>query len=158
MHSGELKGSFHDAIWPIFRVAQVFALMPVDGINAKDISSINFRWKSAKTLYSLAFLFCGTIECLLCLRVAIKGGLSLGLSNAFSFYVISMMGAFFIFKLATKWHNLMKLWYESEKVFLKYPYMIRGISLKRRIRFWAALVGFLSLRELLFPRIVNRKC
>lgn len=145
MHSGELKGSFHDAVGPILKVAQVFAMMPVDGTTAKDISNIKFHWKSLKTIYSLLFLFCGTIECLLCFRLLIKTGMSLEMSNSLFFFFISMMGAFFLFKMAMNWENLMKLWYENEKVFLKFPYKISGTTLKRRIRLWAALIGTLSL-------------
>lgn len=148
MHSAELEGSFHDAIGPILMVAQVFGLMPADGVNAKDISNINFRWKSLKTIYSLTFLICGAVECLLCFRLMFKGGVTLGYSSSLSFYFISMMGAFFIFKLATKWKKIMKLWFESEKVFLKFPYAICGMTLKQRIRLWGALIGFLSLCKL----------
>jgi Trehalose receptor len=145
MHCGELKGSFHDAIGPILKIVQIIGIMPVDGVNGKDISNINFKWKSLKTVQSLLFLICGVIESVLCLRLVTKSGMTLGLSSAISFYVTSMVGAIFIFKLAVKWKEIMKFWYEREKVFLKFPYTVCGISLKRRIRLWAALIGFLSL-------------
>lgn len=149
MHSLELKGSFHEAIGPVLRVAQVFGLMPIDGVMSRDISNLNYKWKSLKTAYSLTFLILGTVECLLCARLIFKKGLSLALSSELSFYLISLVGAFFMLKLAMKWQRLMKLWFDSEKVFLKTPYTNSGFSLKQRIRLWAAIIGFLSLCKLL---------
>lgn len=145
MHSNDLKGSFHDAIGPVLQVAQVFGLMPVDGVASKNISNTKFRWKSLKTIYSLLFLSCGTIELLLCLSLMFENGMSLEMSRTLFFMFISMISAFFFFKTAMNWENLMKLWFENEKVFLKFPYTIRGSSLKRRIRLWAVLVGILTL-------------
>jgi gustatory receptor len=145
MHSGELKGSFHEAIGPVLRVAQVFGLFSVDGVMSKDVSNIEFKWRSFKTIYSMLFLVLGTTECLLCCRLILNKGLTLSLSSELSFYLISMIGAFYILKLATKWKYLMKLWYDSEKVFLKTPYINCKISMKRKIRLWSALIGFLSL-------------
>ena len=141
----ELRGSFHDAIGLILMVAQFFALMPVDEVNAKDISNINFRWNSLKTIYSLIFLICGAIECLLCFRLIFRSGTTSGYLSSLTFYVISMVSAFFIFRLATKWKKLMKLWFDSEKVFLKFPYAIYGLTLKQRIWLWGALIGFLIM-------------
>ena len=145
MHSEDMKGSFHEAIGPVLKVAQVFGVMPVDGVTSKDISNISFKWKSLKTIYSLTFLVLGTAECLLCFHSAFKKGISLSLFSELTYYVTSIIGAFFIFRLATKWKYLMKLWFNNEKVFLKFPYINCGLSLKRRIRMWAALIGFLAL-------------
>lgn len=140
-----MEGSFHDAVGPVLKFAQVFGVMPVDNVTSKDISNINFKWKSLKTIYSLTFLVLGTTESLLCLRIAFKKGISLSLTSELAYYATSMIGAFFIFRLATKWNYLMKLWFDNEKVFLKFPYTKCGLSLKRRIRMWAALIGFLAL-------------
>lgn len=145
MHVEALRGSFHDAIGPVLRVSQFFGLMPVDGVNSNDISNINFRWKSIKSIYALVFLACGSVECLLCLRLAAISGMTLGFSSALSFYATSMFGAFYLLKLASKWQHLMTFWYKCEKVFLKPPYIIRGWSLKQKIRLWAASIGLFSL-------------
>jgi gustatory receptor len=145
MHTAELKGSLHEAIGPVLKVAQVFGLMPIDGVMSKDVENLEFKWKSFKTMYTLVFLVLGTAECLLCCRLIFKKGLTLSLSSELSFYLISMIGAFYILKLATKWKYLMKVWFDSEKVFLKSPYVNLKLSMKRKIRLWAALIGFLSL-------------
>jgi gustatory receptor len=145
MHSEGLAGSFHDAIGPVLRVSQFFGLMPVDNVNAKDILDISFRWKSIKTIYSLVFIVAGSFECLMSLKLSMKRGMSLGYASALSFFASSMFGAYCLLNLARKWQRVMKFWFESEKVFLKAPYALRGCSLKRKIRLWAALFGFLAL-------------
>lgn len=140
-----MQGSFHEAVSPVLRLAQVFGMMSVDGVTSKDISNITFKWNSLKTVYSLVFLVLGTAESIFCICSAFKKGMSLSVMSELGFYATSMLGAFFILRLATKWKYLMKLWFENEKVFLKFPYINSGLSLKRRIRIWAALIGFLAL-------------
>jgi gustatory receptor len=147
MDSNSLSGSFHDAIGPVLKIAQFFGLLPAENIAGKDISTINFKWKSVKTVYSVIFLFCGTIECILCFRMIFVSNMSLGYASAMSFYMISMFGAFCLFNMAKKWKTLMKFWYEKEKVLLKAPYKMHGLSLKQKIRLWAAVIGFLSFRN-----------
>lgn len=151
MHSEATEGSFHDSIGPILRIVQFFGLLPVDNVNSKDISSMNFRWKSMKVMYSCTFLICGLIESILCLRLVVKSGMSLGYSSALSFYFVSLIGACFLFKLAQKWKQLMRIWFESEKVFLKPPYTVHGWPLKRKIRLWAIAIGCSSLCNWMLP-------
>lgn len=47
---------FWGAIKPIIFVAQMFTLFPVQGVFAKDVYGIIFRWWSPRTLYSLFFI------------------------------------------------------------------------------------------------------
>jgi gustatory receptor len=143
-----LRGSFHESIGPVLKVAQFFGLMPVDNVAAKDITRIHFHWTSIKSIYSLVFLITGSIECLLSFKLLLKRGITLGYSSALTFYLMSMIGAVCLFILATKWNRIMKFWFESEKVFLKAPYTLRGWPLKRKIWLWAAAVGLFALGEL----------
>lgn len=145
MYLEPLKGSFHDAIGPILLVSNFFGMMPVDNVNSKDIADIDFQWKSVKTIYSLTFIICGSIECLLCFRLSMYRGMTLGYMSSLSFYFTSMFGAVYLFNFATNWKRLMKLWYKSEKIFLKAPYTVNGWPLKRKIRVWATTIGFLAL-------------
>lgn len=147
MYSESLNGSFHEAIGPILKVAHFFGVLPVDGVNSLKISCINFRWKSVKTIYSLVFILFGIIECLLFFRMVINRGITLSYSSALSFYSTSMLSAICLFNLGTKWKRLMKFWYQSEKVFLTASYTIKGLSLKRKIRLWAATIGFLAFSK-----------
>lgn len=151
MYSEPLQGSFHDAIGPVLLVSSFFGLMPVNNVNSNDIADIDFRWKSVKTIYSLTFIICGSIECLLYFRLCMDKGLTLVATSSLSFYVTSVLGAIYIFNFATNWKRLMKLWYKSEKIFLKAPYTVNGWPLKRKIRVWAATIGFLALSNCFNP-------
>lgn len=140
MHSNELTGSFFAAIGPILQISQWFGLMPVDGVNSKNISSVKFRWKSLKSLYSFLFVVCGSIEAILCIRLILHRGLTLGYSITLCFQLSSMSVAIFQINLATKWKSFMELWYQKESVFLKAPYRVRGWTLKQKIRFWTMAI------------------
>ena len=142
-------GSFHDAIKSIFKISQFFGILTVDNITSKDISRLEFRWKSIKTIYCLTFLTCASIECILCIRMGFKNGLSLIYINTLSFYSISTFNAIFIFTLARKWRQIIKSWYEHERMFLNSPYTVNGWSLKRKIVMWSTLFGLLAISELL---------
>ncbi|KAG5679779.1 hypothetical protein PVAND_009317 [Polypedilum vanderplanki] len=138
-------GSFHEAIIPILNVSNFFGILPVDNISSRDISILQFRWKSIKTIYSLVFLICASIESLLCLRLGIMNGISLIYVNTLSFYSISTLNAIFVFLLARKWKNIMLFWFEHERMFLRAPYVIHGWSLKRKIIMWSTTFALFTL-------------
>ena len=145
MFALKLEGTFHDAIGPILVVARIFGLMPVSGVESSEIKRIKFHWKSVKSIYSLIFIVCGTVELICLIRFVLNNGLTLGHASNLSFYVASMLGTCCFFRFAMNWKRLMKLWYESEKVFLKAPYVVQGWSLKCKLRVWAAVLGFVAL-------------
>lgn len=145
MYSSYKEDSFHNAMRPIVRVSHFFGIMPVDVGKSKDVSSIIFRWKSFKTIYSLIFVVLGMCEGFLCLWLVIRNGMTLSYSSALSFYFVSVTGTICLLKLASKWDKLMKFWYEREKVFLEAPYTIQGWTLNRKIRLWGVAFGVLSL-------------
>lgn len=153
-----MKGSFHEAIGPVLFVAQFFGLMPVDGVKSREISSLCFRWKSMKTIYSLTFVIFGSVECLLCLRLLFHRGMTLAYCSSLTFYTISVLGAIYFIKLASKWKHLMKVWYDCEKVFLRAPYKMHGLSLKRTIILWSVAYGFFASCKLLNLFSFQRQC
>jgi len=134
---------------PIVKISQFFGILPVDNITSKEISSLQFQWKSIKIIYSLVFLTCASIECILCIRMGFKNGLSLIYINTLSFYSISTFNTIYIFTLARKWRQIMDSWYEHERIFLKLPYTINGWSLRRKIVMWSTLFGLLAISEIL---------
>lgn len=58
------RESFHQAIFPILLMAQIFALMPVAGIGAAAPTGLKFSWRSIRTVYSLFFVLTGTMAVL----------------------------------------------------------------------------------------------
>lgn len=47
-------GSFRVAIWPFLIIGQLFGVMPLIGVKNRSITALHFKWKSARTFYSLA--------------------------------------------------------------------------------------------------------
>jgi hypothetical protein len=125
--------SFHESVRPALIFGQFFAMLPVNGISSHNGHNLRFRWLSIKTIYSITFLTLGTIEsCLVTRRVFVIGFTIVNVETVI-FYVISMMRAFIIFRLATKWSSIMDFWREREDVFLSDPYVTKGWSLRTKI-------------------------
>lgn len=51
--------SFLHAIAPVATFFQIFALLPVSGIFQNDSKVLQFKWRSMRTLYTLAFIVYG---------------------------------------------------------------------------------------------------
>lgn len=126
--------SFHQSVGPALACGQLFGMLPVDGICAEDESQVEFRWKSIKTIYSMVFLFCGTVESGMGTRRLLRLGFNIGFAEGLLFFVTAMIRAFIIFRLARKWKDIIKEWRKCEDVFLKPPYKVTGRSLSFRIR------------------------
>lgn len=51
------KGSFQEAIASTLILGQIFAIMPVTGVNGKTASDLKFSWKAIRTIYAtIAFI------------------------------------------------------------------------------------------------------
>lgn len=129
----KMSESFHNVISPVLRISQFFGLMPVN-LDTDDPMKIDFAWKSGKTVYCIIFLFCGTIEAGLSLRIAIKKGLELSGSSGFTYLLVSTLGGFLMLNLARKWPRLIAKWWKSEEIFVTQScYQFDGLSLKTKI-------------------------
>ncbi|XP_059226965.1 gustatory receptor for sugar taste 64e isoform X7 [Stomoxys calcitrans] len=51
-------GSFQEAIRPVLLMAQVFALMPVNGISSNSAQDLKFSWTMVRTWYSFVITVC----------------------------------------------------------------------------------------------------
>lgn len=142
-----MNPSFHQSIGPVLAYGQFFGMLPVDGVLAKDETQLEFRWKSLKTIYSVIFLLLGTIESCLGTRRLLRLGFKLNFAEGLLFFVSAMVRAFIIFFLARRWKCIIKRWRETEEVFLRPPYKVRGWSLSARIRTIFFVLAFLSLRR-----------
>lgn len=109
-------------------------MMPVDGILSDDESQLKFRWKSLKTIYSLMFLFCGTVESCLGTRRLLRLGFSINYVEGLVFFILAAVRAYIFFFLARKWSEIMKMWKKCEIVFLHEPYKVTGWSLSLKLR------------------------
>ncbi|KAG5679797.1 hypothetical protein PVAND_009335 [Polypedilum vanderplanki] len=143
--------SFQKSIGPVLTFGQVFAMLPVDNITS-DVNEdkLQFRWISFKTIYAIIFLVLGSIESCLASRRIFVIGFSIIYVETFLFYVISMAKSFMIFRLATKWKEIMRRWSENEKVFLSAPYEIKGWSLRTKLTVVFCIMVFGVFSEHLF--------
>jgi gustatory receptor len=147
LDSAQKHESFHQAVGPALLLGQIFGMLPVDGVLAKNEKDLNFRWKSPKTIYSIFFLFCGTIESCIGTRRLLRLGFNIHYAESFFFLIAAMIRAFVLFFMGRKWKFIMMRWRKCEDVFLRDPYTTKGWSLSRRLRVVFAIAVFLVLCE-----------
>ncbi|KAG5679798.1 hypothetical protein PVAND_009336 [Polypedilum vanderplanki] len=136
-----INESFHQAVGPALFFGQFFGMLPVDGILSRKEEDLKFRWRSPRTIYSVFFLFCGSIETAVATRRLVRLGFNIHFAEAFLFYITAMVRSFFIFQMGMKWNLIIKKWRELENVFLYEPYkLIKGWKLSTQIR---VVFGFL---------------
>lgn len=66
-------------------------------------------------------------------RRIIVVGFTVAYAEIMLFFLISMVRAFLLFRLAMKWHIIMKYWRVKEEVFLHPPYEEKEWSLKKKL-------------------------
>lgn len=126
--------SFHQSVGPALAYGQFFGILPVDGVLAKDETQLAFRWRSIKTVYSMIFLFCGTVESCLGTRRLLRLGFNIQFAEGLLFFIAAMVRSYMFFHLASHWRDIIAYWRKCEDVFLRPPYVIRGWSLRRKIQ------------------------
>lgn len=151
--------SFHRSIGPVLVYGQFFGMLPVDGVLAKDETSLEFRWKSAKTIYSMMFLFFTSIESCLGIRRLLRLGFNLNFAEGLLFFFMAMVRAFIIFHLARSWKEIIGKWRKCEDAFLHPPYHVKGWSLSLKIRLIFCILAFLGFGEqlkiLILPKVLK---
>jgi gustatory receptor len=139
--------SFHEAVGPVLTYGQFFGLLPADGVLSNDEEKVKFRWKSVKTIYSMIFLFCGTVESGLGTRRLLRLGFNINFAEGLLFFILAMFRAFVFFNLARKWNVIMRLWKKCESPFLQPPYKVNGWSLKTKIKVIFIPLAILTLSK-----------
>jgi gustatory receptor len=126
--------SFHCAVGPALLFGQLFGMLPVENVLGRHEENLRFRWRSPRTIYSIFFLVCGSIESAVGTRRLVRLGFNIHFAESFMFLLTTMLRSFYIFRLAMKWQQIMLKWRELESVFLRAPYKVKGWSLSRKIR------------------------
>lgn len=126
--------SFHNSVGPALMFGQFFGAIPVCGVLAKDEESVKFKWLSVRTIYSMLFLLCGTIESSLGTRRFLRLGFNVHFAEGLMFFITAMIRAFMFFQLAREWSTIIKYWRKCEEPFLSEPYTVKGWSLRKKIR------------------------
>jgi gustatory receptor len=120
-------------------------MIPVDGVLAGDENQLEFRWKSLKTIYSMVFLFCGTVESCLGTRRLLRLGFNIRYVDGLLFFILAVIRTFIFFRLARNWKDIMRIWSKTENVFLREPYRVKGMSLKFKLRAVFTVLAVLAL-------------
>lgn len=125
-------------------------MIPVDNLLQPDEKKLEFRWKSKKTIYSLIFLFFGSIESAVGMRRFVRLGFNIHFTEKFLFLITAMVKAVLMFQLGRKWKKIMMEWRSCENIFLNTPFVNNnGWRLRTKLRFVATIFLILMLGELM---------
>lgn len=135
---------------PVLLLGQFFGMLPVDGVLSESENDLKFRWKSPKTIYSMIFLFCGTVESCLATRRLLRLGFNIHFAETLLFFVTATIHAYIFFHLGRKWKDIMNFWRSKEEVFLNEPYKSHKFELKKKICIFYGIAAFMAIRKIYF--------
>ncbi|CAD7082416.1 unnamed protein product [Hermetia illucens] len=160
------NGSFHEAVGSVLLFAQLFGVMPVTGVKAKDIRGLSFSYFSIIFIYSLivfislAFYFSTTLYFTFCQQLRLENiGIHLLVIFSLSRIVIkafldpvifygSIVCIYYKFgNLARQWPKLMQKWEKIERNLPEHPTQLSKAALAQRIKMVAIVVLMMSLIE-----------
>ncbi|XP_068086409.1 uncharacterized protein [Anabrus simplex] len=155
-HPGQ--DSIHRSMTSLLVTAQLFGLMPVQGITAPSPSRLRFHWRSLRVLYCLVVLVCSIILLgISCARLA-RIGVTFPRTAGTLFFVVHILAIVLFLQLARRWPHLMWEWARVESAFTHYgppPRLARTFRAVTATVMLAALVEHLlsnakSLRTFYF--------
>lgn len=139
------NASFHQAVGPCLVYGQLYGMMPVNGVMTNDEKELEFRWFSLRTIYAIAFIFCGSADSFLGVLRLMQRGFGVFSFEALIFFALCVIRAVIFFHLATKWKKIIAKWRKCEEPFLSSPYEVKGWSLSRRVRVSFGVLGLSAL-------------
>ncbi|EAT48934.1 AAEL000075-PA, partial [Aedes aegypti] len=134
MDSNSKIDDFWGAVRPIIFVAQLFTLFPVQGVFGRDLQQIRFQWLHLRTLYSLTFLVLAALIIIAQINHTVVSTANTSMITSVLYYILNFSGSVCFLIIATKWRNIMLNWKMYEEVFLHKPYLMKGRSLKFKVR------------------------
>lgn len=143
-------------------MAQVFAIMPVNGLRDNNP---RFKWFTLSVIYSLCYIVIVYILAYLTGRQIFNGKVNTSNSGNFHsikttqankielmfiqggiiFFISIILSFHLFFMMARKWNKLIFYWREKEEIFLHPPYKRHGWHLKWKIRSTAAFFFCLAI-------------
>ncbi|XP_039965715.1 gustatory receptor 5a for trehalose-like [Bactrocera tryoni] len=108
------NGSFHEAVGPVFVIAQCFGLMPVRGVLAATAKGLSFSWLSFRTYYCLIYTLLTTVCTGLTLNMIVRSALEVDSISPLVFHVNALLVSIGFLRLAGKWPQLMRKWQRVE--------------------------------------------
>ena len=146
----ESDDSFHNGIGRIIQFNQLFGMFPISGATNRDPNTVQYRWISIRTLYSL-LIICTSLMYAITEAKRLKPlGMNATNINGLVFSLTNVVTEILFFNLSMKWGSIMVFWQKIEAIFLSEPYRIKGWSLKRKLRITFSVILFFAVIEHLF--------
>ncbi|KAH8298646.1 hypothetical protein KR018_008562 [Drosophila ironensis] len=126
--------TFHRAVSQVLFISQIYGLLPVSNVRARDVADIRFRWLSPRIFYSGLVLVLNFCEFGAVINYVINVAINFHTSSTLSLYIVCLMEHLFFWRLAIHWPSIMRSWHGVEQLFLRVPYRFYGeYRMKRRI-------------------------
>lgn len=133
----------------VLMIAQIFAILPLTGLNSKDVFNLKFKFKSIRTGYSLLIFILLSIYSVIIIIWALQKRISFDRITPVLFSLITTFIILCFIQLAKKWPNLMIKWMEVERTLPKFE----NGKVSRKIKFISLTVMILSSTEYLLEII-----
>ncbi|XP_059226961.1 gustatory receptor for sugar taste 64e isoform X3 [Stomoxys calcitrans] len=140
-------GSFQEAIRPVLLMAQVFALMPVNGISSNSAQDLKFSWTMVRTWYSFVITVCFGICSGFNIVFAFRGVFSFDSVEGIMFYTSIFLIALIFFRMSQKWPSLMQQWQQVEQALPQQSSEMERSWLAHRIKMVLLVATTCSLTE-----------
>lgn len=141
------EGTFHEAVGSILAVAQMFGLMPVNGIKAKKPSQLRFTKFSFRFLLCVFYIIGMTVTLCLTVHWIATTRLEFGKLINFTFEFTNMLSVLCFLELARKWPQLMVTWYKVEKFLPQLKYQFDKQKMAYQIKMASLTILFSSMSK-----------
>lgn len=139
------EGTFHEAVGSIFAVAQLFGIMPVRGVKAKNPSKLKFNKCSFRFLLCLLYI-AGTLWIsILDVHWIATTKVEFGKLITLIYDMTNSLSLVCFLELARKWPKLMREWYKIEKSLPQIKYQLDKQKMAYEIKMVSLVVCFGSL-------------
>ena len=140
-------GTFHEAVGSILAVAQLFGIMPVHGIKAKNPSQLRFKILSFRFLFSIIYIVGSMLSLCLTVHWIATSKLEFGKLINFTFEFTNLVALICFLDLGRKWPMLMISWYRVEKCLPQLKYQFDKQKMAYQIKMASLVILFSSLSE-----------
>lgn len=149
------EGTFHEAVGTLLAVAQLFGILPVRGVKAKNPSKLKFT-KCSFRFFLCLFYIVGTLWIsVLDVRWIATTKIEFGKLINLIYDTTNFLSLVCFLELAQKWPNLMQQWYRIEKSLPQMRYQLDKQKMAYNIKMVSLVVFFGSLSKSLLNNLVT---
>lgn len=142
------EGTFHEAVGTLLAVAQLFGIMPVRGIKAKNPSKLKFTKCSFRFFFCLLYVVGTLWISVLDFRWIATTKVEFGKLITLIYDTTNFLSLVCFLDLAQKWPRLMQQWYRIEKSLPQMRYQLDKQKMAYDIKMVSLVVFFASMCKL----------